>query len=310
MVKFHVLLLRWLRQGFISAEEFILRCIQHHRLKIVYLLHPISAVLLLLVVGLYTWYALLYILPEMCNTAGNFYKLNCLLAAYILHNILGNLICCWRTDTSFLAVAKARQQPLASEAHLWHLCTHCQMLVPPRAWHCRLCNTCMLKRDHHCNIAANCIGHANQRYFVILLGYLSLGNLIAFVYNLIYIFKIRLPVFGDPIMLLTQLEGFDPMQYLGSLKQDPNWIIINAAVLKISIFTLVFACAQFGIQAFMVSKGSCLYAIQDRSYDAGFWSNWRAVLGKRMFWTLLSPFISSPQPSDGTQWNVDSKKPV
>ncbi|XP_034114089.1 probable palmitoyltransferase ZDHHC24 [Drosophila albomicans] len=313
MVKFHVLLRRCLRQVFISSEAFVLRCIKHHRRKIVYSLHPISAIVLLLVVGLYTWYELHFILPELCQRNDKFYKVNCVLAIYMLHNILGNLICCWHTDTSFLAVAKARQQPLASEAHLWHLCTHCQMLVPPRAWHCRLCNTCMLKRDHHCNITANCIGHANQRYFIALLAHLTLGNLFVFAYNFAYVFKIRLPVFSDPLIFL----GVDPVKLLDSFKEDPNWLIINGAVLKISVFSLAFVASQLGFQLYMISRGSCMYYFQDRSYDLGFWSNWRLVLGKRMFWTWLSPLISSPQASDGTQWMVtahkepkESKKPA
>ncbi|KAM8705420.1 hypothetical protein ACLKA7_009820 [Drosophila subpalustris] len=303
-----------LRQAFIVTEAFILRCLQHHRLKIIYLLHPISAALLLFVVGFYVWYEMLYILPEMCDTHGRFYMLNCFLAVYLLHNILGNMICCWRTDTSFLAVAKGRRQPLASEAHLWHLCTHCQMLVPPRTWHCRLCNTCILKRDHHCNVTANCIGHANQRYFIAMLVNLTLGNVVAFFYNFFYIFKVRLPFFSDPLILLSRFEGFDPVQYLNSLKTDPNWLIINGIILKLCVFSMVFVASQLGIQLFMVSRGSCMYAIRDRSYDLGFWANWQMVLGKRMFWTWLSPLISSPLPKDGTQWSMASnnytKKPA
>ncbi|KAH8358572.1 hypothetical protein KR093_000881 [Drosophila rubida] len=307
MIKFYVLPIRCLRQLFIAAEAFMLHCIKHHRLKIVYFLHPISAALLLLVVGLYTWYELQFILPGMCNTSGSFYKINCFLAIYMLHNIVGNLFCCWRTDTSFLAVAKARQHPIASEAHLWHLCTHCQMLVPPRAWHCRLCNTCMLKRDHHCNISANCIGHTNQRYFIALLTHLTVGNLVVFIYNAVYVFMVRLPVFSDPLIFLTQFQGFDPVKYFESFKQNPNWIIINGAILKISIFSLVFVASQLGMQLYMVSRGSCMYFLQDRSYDLGFLNNWRLVLGKRMLWTFVSPFIRSPQPSDGTQWLVTRK---
>lgn len=310
MVKFHVYFCRRLRQAIIVTEAFVLRCMQHHRLKIIYLLHPISAALLIFIVGFFVWYEMLYILPELCDADGKFYKLNCVLAVYYLHNILGNLFCCWHTDTSFMTVAKERQQPIASEAHLWHLCTHCQMLVP-RAWHCRLCNRCMLKRDHHCNITANCIGHANQRYFVVLLFNLSVGNVIAFIYNIIYIFKVRLPIFIDPLLFLTRLDAFDPVQ------SNQNWLFINGAILKLCIFSMVFVAAHLGVQLYSVSRGSCMYALRDNSYNLGFWTNWQMVLGKRMFWTVLSPLIYSPLPSDGTQWpmviiarDTCSKKPA
>ncbi|XP_034485354.1 probable palmitoyltransferase ZDHHC24 [Drosophila innubila] len=303
-----------LRHTFIVTEAFILRCMQHHRLKIIYLLHPISAAILVFIVGFVVWYEMYYILPELCDVDGKFYKLNCFLAVYFLHNILGNMICCWHTDTSFLTVPKERQQPIASEAHLWHLCTHCQMLVPPRAWHCRLCNTCMLKRDHHCNITANCIGHANQRYFIGLLFNLTLGNMVACFYNFIYVFIVRLPIFSDPLIFLARFEGFDPNQFLDEVKANPNWLIINGAILKLSIFSMVFVASQLGLQIYMVSRGSCMYSFRDSSYDFGFWTNWRMVLGKRMFWTWLSPLINSPLPNDGTQWLIArdtyAKKPA
>jgi len=314
MVKFHVLFLRMLRQAFIATEALILRCLHNHRLKIIYLLHPISAALLICVVGFFVWYEMLWILPEMCDTTGKFYKLNCFLAVYFLHNILGNMLYCWRTDTSFLTVSKERQHPNASEAHLWHLCTHCQMLVPPRTWHCRLCNTCMLRRDHHCNITANCVGHANQRYFIAMLFHLTLGNMVVFVYNMLYIFKNSLPIFSDPLILLTRLEGLDPVEFLDALKANPNWVIVNGTILKLSVFSMVFVGSQLGLQLYMVSRGSCMYAFRDNSYDLGFWNNWKSVLGKRMLWTLLSPLINSPLPNDGTQWLLTgetlSKKPA
>lgn len=53
----------------------------------------------------------------------------------------------------------------------WKYCQKCQMDIPPRAHHCRFCRRCILRRDHHCFLIGCCIGHWNQRYFVVLAGY-------------------------------------------------------------------------------------------------------------------------------------------
>jgi len=46
----------------------------------------------------------------------------------------------------------------------WELCWRCESHKPHRAHHCYQCRTCILKRDHHCIFAVNCVGHANMRY--------------------------------------------------------------------------------------------------------------------------------------------------
>jgi len=147
-----------------------------------------------------------------------------------------------------------------------------------------------------------------------MLFHLTLGNMVVFVYNIFYIFKSRLPIFSDPLILLTRLEGLDPVEFLDALKTNPNWLIVNGTILKLSVFSMVFVASQLGLQLYMVSRGSSMYAFRDNSYDLGFWNNWQLVLGKRMFWTLLSPLINSPLPNDGTQWLLTrktfSKKPA
>ena len=32
----------------------------------------------------------------------------------------------------------------------WRICVTCQVPTPPRSHHCKICNACVLKRDHHC----------------------------------------------------------------------------------------------------------------------------------------------------------------
>ncbi|KAL7408816.1 DHHC palmitoyltransferase-domain-containing protein [Mrakia frigida] len=45
-------------------------------------------------------------------------------------------------------------------------CSKCSAYKPPRAHHCKTCNRCILRMDHHCPWTANCIGHHNYASFV------------------------------------------------------------------------------------------------------------------------------------------------
>lgn len=55
-------------------------------------------------------------------------------------------------------------------------------LVPPpkpeRAHHCSVCNTCVLKYDHHCIWLNRCIGLGNERHYVLLMFWMAVANVL------------------------------------------------------------------------------------------------------------------------------------
>lgn len=45
-------------------------------------------------------------------------------------------------------------------------CETCEMLRPPRSFHCGQCGVCIEAHDHHCPYVGNCIGYRNLKYFL------------------------------------------------------------------------------------------------------------------------------------------------
>jgi palmitoyltransferase ZDHHC3/7/25 len=66
------------------------------------------------------------------------------------------------------------------------LCSHCQSYKPPHAHHCRICQRCISRMDHHCPWMNNCIGAGNLKHFILFLVYTWLTcafTLSVFAYN-------------------------------------------------------------------------------------------------------------------------------
>jgi len=77
-------------------------------------------------------------------------------------------------DDLHVASAQPAWQP-GLATHCWK----CRDPRPERAKHCKICDTCILRMDHHCPWINNCVGFKNHKYFILLGIYSGLASVIA-----------------------------------------------------------------------------------------------------------------------------------
>lgn len=81
-------------------------------------------------------------------------------------------------------------------------CDKCQKNRPERSHHCRSCNICILKMDHHCPWISNCVGANNQKTFYLMLFYSLIGCVLSFIFTL-----------GDCYVLMTKKAQYNSEYY-------------------------------------------------------------------------------------------------
>ncbi|KAG9689042.1 palmitoyltransferase akr1, partial [Aureobasidium melanogenum] len=68
-----------------------------------------------------------------------------------------------------------------------HFCTMCMIRKPLRSKHCRRCNRCVARHDHHCPWLNNCVGVNNHRAFVLYIIFLLIGIALLIRLTLVYL---------------------------------------------------------------------------------------------------------------------------
>jgi len=70
-----------------------------------------------------------------------------------------------------------RRHPLVERKKNLHgkfgvrFCRRCKLYKPDRSHHCSVCQSCVLRMDHHCPWIATCVGYHNHKFFLLTIFY-------------------------------------------------------------------------------------------------------------------------------------------
>lgn len=168
-------------------------------------------------------------------------------------------------------------------------CKWCLKYKPDRTHHCRVCNICVLRMDHHCPWVYNCIGFRNHKYFFLLLIYTAM----------------------DLILICTTL--FDSVWW--STRTDVNVCMMFALMSgeALATFMMVMTTSFLVFHVWLMLKSMttvefCEKSLKKQGYNAsiyslGSYANLCAVLGPQpLLWFLP---VSMPV-GNGIMWDADA----
>jgi palmitoyltransferase len=185
----------------------------------------------------------------------------------------------------------------------WRFCSVCECNSPPRSFHCFTCKTCILKRDHHCNFAGVCVGHRNQRYFIVMVFYVALGAFYGTCMNVDFVFHL----FGE-LSLKTVFCFIMPI--LAWMFRVVETVTMTMAfMISLCLITFLLTTALLGCHLINIYNGQLTYerARKITQYNVGLMQNIKSVFGEK--WTIcwLCPWISSPPLGDGLTFPEKNK---
>lgn len=161
------------------------------------------------------------------------------------------------------------------QSHLY--CNKCQNFRPERAHHCKTCNKCALKMDHHCPWIANCVGLYNQKYFYQFLFYATLGDLIGFIC-----------LFNKVIEIEFKLQIANPSLSLLLYENKDNFLLILGASLALGmtvaigfLFTMQTRGLLLNMTPIEFKKYQDLYSCP--WYNENYHTNFQLVLGDKVY---------------------------
>ncbi|KAG0311784.1 palmitoyltransferase for Vac8p [Dissophora globulifera] len=121
-------------------------------------------------------------------------------------------------------------------------CDICRINKPDRCHHCSLCDRCVLRMDHHCPWAANCIGYGNHKFFYLFVLYASLLA--------VWVVVTMIPVLVGAIRRCREGNSFDRFENeeesQGELSCyfDGHWIAVTILAFILALLIVAFTGAH------------------------------------------------------------------
>lgn len=254
------------------------------------------------------WFELSVVLPSIkfLRTPLLYYG-HLLLGSLLMFQIVANWVMVMMTETStkgvLLPIPDKSKVDLVSRDK-WRFCGVCESVQPPRTWHCKTCNTCILKRDHHCLFTGCCIGHRNQRYFIMLVFYLCLATTYCTFYNNYFIWILHAREFRNGWTFLKMI--FPLAWFMLDWSTVQFYFMVYMINLVGSLFTgaLLFYHVRNAWVGALAYEANAKKDSQKIDYDQGWAKNLRMIFGRNWAMTLVNPFARSELPHDGIHWET------
>ncbi|XP_056603149.1 palmitoyltransferase ZDHHC23-A isoform X1 [Triplophysa dalaica] len=156
-------------------------------------------------------------------------------------------------------------------------CPVCRLVRPPRAGHCRICGTCVLRMDHHCIWINSCVGQANHRQFLL--------TLLLFLLTSFYGISLVLRSICPRQSLFTAMLYCPGVynQYSTALCFTCVWysFVITGGLLYLFILQVINVSynvtereAQIALRYKMGRRRYCGLVVETGTYTRGFRQNW------------------------------------
>ncbi|XP_030625466.1 palmitoyltransferase ZDHHC23-B [Chanos chanos] len=172
-------------------------------------------------------------------------------------------------------------------------CPFCKLVKPPRAGHCRICGSCVLRLDHHCVWINSCVGQANHRSFLLTLFLFLLTSL----YGISLVLRSVCPRQNVMTALLYCPDAYN--HYSSALCFTCAWYssIVTGGLLHLLVIQLINI-------SYNVTEREARLALRDKTgrsqlwglvidtgaYSRGFRGNWTEFL-------TMGGALESPTPS-------------
>ncbi|XP_071791185.1 palmitoyltransferase ZDHHC22-like [Asterias amurensis] len=213
-------------------------------------------------------------------------------------NMMLNYLICLSKKSRYTSTEGIVTEEASSKG--WGYCVPCQQYSPPRTHHCSVCKHCILKRDQHCFFLGACIGHFNQRYFLVFLFYASISALHAAVCFFTYLnqyfatfLSLDFYCYFFPIATTKWVLGYTPSHLFGILALFYMCLMLGFGC--IGFFT-------FHFQRALHCQTSYEFSHRVTTYSRGPQRNLQEIFGSYWWLAFLVP-IPQKQTSDGIVWN-------